>query len=88
MHYASLLLILLTARLMSFCRASVHAREKTELSELKFFKVMKGVLPQLRAAIGYDCLDGSIDRLLLLAGKVATKHRRLKKPSPFMVLAS
>lgn len=50
-HYATLILILLTTQLINYGRVLLYNTQKEELSELKMFKTLKLLLTELKRAI-------------------------------------
>jgi IS4 transposase len=50
-HYATLILILLTTQLINYGRVLLYNTQKEELSELKMFKTLKLLLTELKMAI-------------------------------------
>lgn len=87
-HYGALILIVLTNRLLAFCKATLYLKNGKEISELKFFKTFKLVLTELRKSLARP-IEMFADFLSLLtshAEKACIKERKRTRITPFLII--
>jgi hypothetical protein len=86
-HYGTLILILLTTRLMTYCKVWLYIRHQAELSELKLFKTIKLLLSELRHALKSP---KTLMKFFLLLENIikqtCVKERKRSKPTPFLII--
>jgi len=87
-HLGTLILIVLTTNLMSFCKRNLYARYKKELSELKFFKLLKASMAALQQAVinPRKQLLEFLDMIESLAYRNSIKEAKSNKDTPFAIL--
>ena len=86
-HHGTLILILLTNRLQIYAKAWLYIYHDVELSELKFFKTIKSLLPELRQSLHSS---KTLTKFLLLLESIikqtCVKECKRFKQSPFLIL--
>lgn len=87
-HYGALILILLTNRLLTFCKANLFANDNIELSELKFFKAVKLLLGEVKLMLIYPQKEflQFITLLLQIAKQSCLKEKKRTKNTPFLII--
>lgn len=88
MHYASLMLILLTTRLFAFGSSWYLGKGGKEPSMLKFFQIIKAAAPRIRNALQNDrgLLPALIEGLLESVGRIGLKQQKRGRASPYAIL--
>lgn len=87
-NYGTLILIILTTHLLAFCKYILFAAHKEEISELKTFKTIKGLLRELKTALQHAEKDVGdfLNLLLALVNKTCVKQQKNGRKSPYKII--
>jgi hypothetical protein len=87
MNYGTLILIILTTSLLAFCKYILYAMHKEEISELKTFKTIKGLLRELKIALQHpeDDIGDFLEMLLTFVHKTGVKQQKRGRKSPYSI---
>jgi hypothetical protein len=90
MHYGSLILIVLTTNLLSFYKRNIYVNHKQEVSELKFFKIVKSMLLIFQQAATHSKkrLLEFLNLLEQMVRRTGIKHKKKNKLTPFHILSA
>ena len=87
MHYGLLLLVIIVTNIMTCFKKIVWEINKKELSELKLYKCIKEVLPELSLAVlKKKNLAQFINNILVMVNYTCLKEQKSNKLSPFSIL--
>ena len=87
MHYGLLLLVILVTNIMICFKKIVWEINKKELSEMKLYKCVKEVLPELSLAVlKKKNLSEFLNNILVLVEHTCLKEQKSNKRSPFSIL--
>lgn len=89
MHYGALILIVLTTNLLSFYKRHIYANYKQEVSELKFYLIVKSMLFLFKQTITHSRkkMLEFLNLLEQIVHRTGIKGRKKNKSTPFHVLA-
>jgi hypothetical protein len=86
MHYGLLMLIILTTHIWVVFKKTFRKLYEIELSELKFFKCVKEILPLISDAVKKKKLIKTLDLLWEMAKNTCQKNRKNSRMSPYQIL--
>ena len=87
MHYGLLLLVILVTNIMICFKKIVWEINKKDLSEMKLYKCVKEVLPELSLAVlKKKNLSEFLNNILVLVEHTCLKEQKSNKRSPFSIL--
>lgn len=88
LHLGTLILIVLTTNLMAICRSNLNNLYNKELSEYKFFEIMKASINLFRDAVRNPKakLLSFLDLIETISLRNATKEARYNKMTPYEIL--
>lgn len=84
-HYGTLILIILTTHLMSYCKRTLYQHSKQQVSELKLFKTIKALIVELKQALFQPmiCLLNFLALLEMMVLRTCIKEKKRNKLTPF-----
>lgn len=87
-NYGILILIILSTHLLAFCKYKLHSTYIEEISELKTFKTIKGLLTELKAAVkqGQKSIGNLLDLLAASTHKTCVKQQKKGRKSPYNII--
>ena len=86
--YSQLILIILTNKLLNYCKVCLYKTSNKELSELKMFKTLKSVLNEFKIAIRKTKKEimEFLDLLLAMTMKTCVKQQKKGRKKPLKIL--
>ena len=87
-HYANLITIVISTNLFKYFKQYVYHKRKTEISELKTFKVIKAMLFDIQKALDKDIseLNNIFDKTCIIIDKFCIKEQKKNKLKPLIIL--